>query len=45
MQPVTDVAAVTIDRQRLFGDDVGYKQRDQLLRKMIGAVVIGAAGD
>ena len=45
IQPVADVLALAVDRQRLVGKRVGNHQRNQLLREVIGAVVVGAAAD
>ena len=43
-QPVTDIAAVAINRQRLAGQGIENHQRDQLFRVMKGAVIIRAVG-
>ena len=45
VQPVTDLHTVTVDRQLLVVLDVVDHQGDQLLRELIGAVVVGAAGN
>ena len=45
IEPVADVLAVAVDRQLLIGQRVDDHQRDELLRKMIRAVVIRAARD
>ncbi len=44
VQPVAYLLAVAVDRQRLARLRVGDDQRDQLLREMVGAVVVGAVG-
>ena len=44
VQPVADLLAVAVHRQRLARERVDDHQRDQLLGKMIGAVVVGAVG-
>src|SRR6185369_169184 len=44
MQPVAYIQAITVDRERLFVDDVVDHERDQLLWKMIRTVVVGTAG-
>ena len=43
IQPVPDVQALAVHRQRLVVQRVGDHQRDQLLREVIRAVVVGAA--
>jgi hypothetical protein len=45
VQPVTDLHTVTVDRQLLVVLDVVDHQGDQLLGELIGAIVVGAAGD
>ena len=45
VQPVTDLHTVTVDRQLLVVLDVVDHQGDQLLRELIGTVVVGAAGN
>ena len=42
IEPVTDILALAIDRQRLAMADVVDKQRNQLLRELVGTIVIGA---
>ncbi len=44
IEPVADLAALAIDRQRLALQGVKYGQRDQLLGEVVGAVVVGAIG-
>lgn len=44
-KPVADIRAVTVDRERLAGEDVGDGERDELLGEMEGAVIIRTAGD
>ena len=45
IQPVTDLHAVAVHRELLVMLDVVDHQRNQLLRELVGAVVIGAASD
>ena len=45
IEPVTDIQSLAVDRQRLVIQRVGDHQRDQLLREMVGAVIVGAAAD
>ena len=45
IQPVPDVQPLAVHRQRLVHQGVGDHQGDQLLGEMVGAVVVGAAGD
>ena len=45
VDPVAHVQAVAVDRQRLVLQGVGDHQRDQLLRELVGAEVVGAARD
>ena len=45
IQPVAHVQALAVHRQRLVVQRVGDHQRDQLLREVIRAVVVRAAGD
>ena len=45
VQPVADVPAVAVERHLLAVDQVGDEQRDDLLRVLVRAVVVGAAGD
>src|SRR5216683_5055284 len=42
MQPVADVRALAVDRQRLASYCIEHHQGNELLRKLIGAVIIGA---
>lgn len=44
MEPVADIAAIAIDRQRLVRQSANDRVRDQLLRKMIRPVIVRAAG-
>ncbi len=44
IQPVADLLAVTVYRQRLARESINDHQRDELLRKMVGAIVVGAVG-
>lgn len=45
IQPVTNVQTLAIDGQGLVVQGVGDHQGNQLLREVIGAVVVGAAAD
>ena len=45
MQPVAPVLAAAIDRQLAPGHGVDDHQRDQLLGKLAGTVIVGAIGD
>ncbi len=45
IQPVADIFSCAVDRQGPVVQGVGDHQRDQLLRKMIRPVIIGAAAD
>ena len=45
IQPVADLHTVAVDGQLLVVLDVVDHQGDQLLRELVGAVVVGAAGD
>ncbi len=45
IEPVTDLVALAIDRQRLAIQCIEDHQRDQLLGEVIRAVVVGAVGD
>ena len=44
VQPVADLLAVAIHRQRLAGQCVDDHQRDQLLGEVVGPVVVAAVG-
>ena len=44
VEPVANVLAVAVDRQRLLAPSVEDHQRDQLLGKLAGAIVVGAIG-
>ena len=43
VQPVPNLHAVPIDRQRLALHAVVNHKRDELLRELVGAIVVGAA--
>ena len=45
IQPVTDLVALAIDRQRLAIQRIEDHQRDQLLGEVERAVVVGTVGD
>jgi len=45
IQPVTDIQTLSIYRKRLVSQGIGNHQRYQLLREMIGSVVVRAAAD
>ena len=45
IEPVADVVALAVDRQRLAGAGVEDHHRDQLFRELVGAVVVRAVGD
>ena len=45
VQPVADLHSVAVDGQLLVVLDIVDHQGDQLLRELVGAVVVGAAGD
>src|SRR4051812_475039 len=45
MEPIADVAAIAINRQRLPGDGVKDRQRNELFGKLIGPVIVGAIAD
>ena len=45
VQPVPDLAAVAVERQRLAVERVRDEQRDELLRILVRAVRVRAAGD
>src|SRR5262245_62063630 len=44
VDPVAHVRALAVDRQRLAGESAMDHMRDELLRKLERAVVVGAAG-
>src|SRR5574342_1071964 len=44
VDPVAHVQAVAVDREGLVPQGVGDHERDELLRELVGAVVVGAAG-
>ena len=45
VHPVAHVAAVAVDRERTPFDGVQDHQRNQLLRELVGSVVVRAVGD
>ena len=45
IQPVPDIQSLAVNRQRLIVQCVFNHQRDQLFRKLVRTVVVGAAGD
>ena len=45
IQPIPHVQALSVHRQRLVRSAVGNHQGDQLFRKLVRTVVIGAAAD
>jgi hypothetical protein len=45
VEPVALVAAVAVEGDLLVVEQVGDEQRDHLLGELVGAVVVGAAGD
>ena len=45
VEPVADVGALAVNRQFLTGESIEDHQRYQLLRKLIGTVIIGAVGE
>ena len=44
-QPVPNLLAVAVNRQRLVFEGIGDHQRNQLFGKLIRAIVVGGAGD
>src|SRR5262249_10477814 len=44
MEPIADLVAPSIDRQRLLGERLYDDQRDQLLGELVGPVVVRAVG-
>jgi len=44
-QPVADVGAGAVERDRLAVEQVGDEQRDDLLGEVVGPVVVAAPGD
>ena len=42
VQPVANIAAVTVHRQGPAAQDIGKTQRDQLFREVVRAVIIRA---
>ena len=45
MEPIADLQAVAVDRDRLTFERVEDRERDQLLRKVIRPVIVRAVGD
>ena len=45
IQPVPDILTCPVDGQRLVVQGVGNHQRNQLLREVIGAVIVGTPGN
>ena len=45
MEPVADILACSVYRKRLVCEGTADHQRNQLLREVVRAVVVGAAGD
>ena len=45
IQPVTDIQTLAINRQRLISQSIGNHQRNQLLREVVRAIVVGATGN
>ncbi len=45
VQPIAHVLTVAVDRQRLAVEQVDQAQRDQLFRKLVWAVIVGAVAD
>ena len=45
VQPVADVEPLAVERHLQAVHQVGDEQRDDLLRELVGPVVVGAAGD
>ena len=45
VEPVADLEAVAVDRERLAGEGVVDHQGDELFGELIRAVVVGAVGD
>ena len=44
VEPVTHLHAIAVNRQRLAGQGVDDHERNQLFRKVVGAVVVAAVG-
>jgi hypothetical protein len=44
-EPVADLPAIAVDRQRLALKRKNDGERDQLLGKLVGSIVVGAVGD
>ena len=45
VQPIPYLVAVAVDRQRISPKSARDHRGDQLLRELVGAVVVGAVGD
>ncbi|MNW59350.1 hypothetical protein D3C74_372620 [compost metagenome] len=45
MQPVTNIFAITVNWNLLFVQNFRDRQRNQLLREMVRAVIVRAAGN
>src|SRR3990172_10272048 len=45
VKPVADVEPVAVQRERFVGERIGDKQRDDLLRELVGAIVVATACD
>ncbi len=45
VKPIANIVALAVDRQALTGESVQDRQRDQLLWKMVGSVIVRAVGD
>src|SRR5690348_7259172 len=45
VNPVAHVAALAVQGNRLAGESVGDGERDEFFGKLIGTVVVGAAGN
>ena len=43
IEPVSDILTLAIYRQRLVSKRIRYHQRDQLLRELVGAIIIRTA--
>src|SRR5258708_3601010 len=44
VEPVTNVLAIAVDRQRFSGESEANDKRDQFFRELIRAVIVGAIG-
>ena len=45
IEPVTNILSLAVDRNAFIVQRSGNYQRDQLLREMVGTVVVGATGN